>query len=173
MPISSAGSSPRLLDRPLWGRHLLWVRAAPNYHPHRAYYRDYVCSARQPNQPTDAHDSVIGEFIDKALDLGRKVYFQTGAAQPRGLRVEDVPRLPDGRLSQGCMANTGSLASEAVRSYNRAYVRDFLEAYPQSTGFRPDWPEYSCRKLNEAFQDFCPAARPSHPSSLPCTGQSW
>ena len=49
-----------------------------------------------------------------------------------------------------------SLASPAVRSYIRAYVRDLVEAYPQITGFRPDWPEYPCYKLDEAFQDFGP-----------------
>jgi hypothetical protein len=158
-PPADAGSSPRLFDRPLWGQRSLWVRGAPSYHPHEAHYRDCAYSARQPNELTDAHGSVVGEFIDKALDQGLKVYFQIGAAQPRGLRVEDVPRLPDGRLPQDRMAHTGSLASEALRSYNRAYVRDLLEAYPQITGFRPDWPEYPCYTLDEAFQDFSPHVR--------------
>lgn len=57
------------------------------------------------------------------------------------------------------MANTGSLESEAIRRYNRAYVRDLLEHYPQITGFRPDWPEYPCYKVDEAFQDFGPYVR--------------
>jgi len=158
-PPADAGSSPRLFDRPLWGQRSLWVRGAPSYHPNEAYYRDCAYSPRQPNELTDAYGSVVAEFIDKALDQGLKVYFQIGAAQPRGLRVEDIPCLPDGRLPQDRMANTGSLASEALRSYNRAYVRDLLEAYPQITGFRPDWPEYPCYKLDEAFQDFSPHVR--------------
>jgi hypothetical protein len=54
------------------------------------------------------------------------------------------------------MAETGSLASPAILEYNRAYVRDLCERYPQITGFRPDWPEYPCYKLDEAFQDFGP-----------------
>jgi hypothetical protein len=54
------------------------------------------------------------------------------------------------------MAKTGSLASPAIRNYIRAYVRDLCETYPQVTGFRPDWPEYPCYKLDEAFQDFGP-----------------
>lgn len=155
-PPTDAGSSPRLFDRPLWGQRSLWVRGAPSYHPCEAYYRDCVYGARQPNELTDIHGSVIGEFIDKALDRGLKVYFQIGAAQPSGLRVEDIPCLPDGRLPQDRMANTASLASEAVRSYNRAYVRDLLDVYPQITGFRLDWPEYPCYRLDEAFQDFSP-----------------
>jgi hypothetical protein len=81
-------------------------------------------------------------------------YFQIGAVQPPGLRGEDVPRLPDGRLPDGRMAATGSLASEAIRSYNRAYVRDLLQHYPDIDGIRLDWPEYPCYRLDEAFQDF-------------------
>ena len=38
-------------------------------------------------------------------------------------------------------------------------MRDLLDKYPQVTGFRPDWPEYPCYKLDEAFQDFGPHVR--------------
>jgi hypothetical protein len=57
------------------------------------------------------------------------------------------------------MADTGSLASDAVRSYISAQVRDLLAKYPRITGFRPDWPEYPCYKLDEVFQDFGPSVR--------------
>ncbi len=157
-PPSDAGSSPRLFDRPLFGKRSLWVRGGPSYHPNEAYYEDTPYSPRQPNDLTDAHGAIIGEFIDAACERGLEVYLQMGAVQPSGLREEDVPRLPDGGIPDR-MANTGSLASEAIRRYNRAYVRDLLEHYPQITGFRPDWPEYPCYKLDEAFQDFGPHVR--------------
>jgi hypothetical protein len=54
------------------------------------------------------------------------------------------------------MADTGSLASDAIRAYNRAYARDLLAAYPRITGFRIDWPEYPCYTFGEIFQDFSP-----------------
>ncbi|MDP6778545.1 MAG: hypothetical protein QGI83_17460 [Candidatus Latescibacteria bacterium] len=155
-PPSDAGSSKRLFDRPLWGKHSLWVRGAPSYHPNRSFYEDTPYEPREPNELTDAHGALVGEFIDAALDRGLKVYLQTGSVQPPGLREDDVPRLPDGRLPEARMANTGSLASEAIRAYNRAYIRDLLATYPQITGLRPDWPEYPCYKLDEAFQDFGP-----------------
>ena len=56
----------------------------------------------------------------------------------------------------GRMADTGSLASAAIRSYNRCYVRDLLKAYPRISGFRIDWPEYPCYTFAEVFQDFSP-----------------
>lgn len=153
-PPDDAGSSPRLFDRPLWGKRALWVRSAPSFHPNEDYYVDTSYSPRKPNELTDEYGHVIGDFIQAALDHGLKVYLQIGAAQPPGLGKEDIPRLPDGNLPRDRMANTGSLASEAIRSYNRAYIRDLLEKYPQITGLRPDWPEYPCYKLDEAFQDF-------------------
>ena len=153
-PPTDAGSSPRLFDRPLWGKRALWVRSGPSFHPQEAYYSDTPYVPRASNDLTDVHGALIGEFIEAACERGLKVYLQVGAAQPPGLHEEDVPRLPDGRIPEGRMANTGSLASEAIRRYNRAYVRDLLENYPMITGLRPDWPEYPCYTLDEAFQDF-------------------
>ena len=153
-PPIDAGSSPRVFDRPLWGKHALWVRSGVSYRPNEELYRGCDYSPRKPNDLTEEHGHVIGDFIDRAVDAGLKVYFQVGAVQPSGLRDKDRPRLPDGTIPQNRMADTASLASEAVRSYNRAYVQDLLEAYPRVTGFRPDWPEYPCYTLGEVFQDF-------------------
>lgn len=158
-PPSDAGSSPRLFDRPLWGKRSLWVRSAPSYHPDESLYSDTPYRPRRPNDLTASCGDVIGDFIDAALERGLKVYFQLSATAPPGLRDEDRPLLPDGRPPAGRMADTGSLASDAIRSYTSAHVRDLLAKYPKITGFRPDWPEYPCYKLDEAFQDFSPAVQ--------------
>lgn len=153
-PPIDAGSSPRVFDRPLWGKHSLWVRGGVSYQPREEFYKDSAYSPRKTNELTQQYGHLIGQFIDRAVESGLKVYFQVGAVQPSGLRDEDRPRLPDGTISENRMADTASLASEAVRSYNRAYIRDLLEEYPTITGFRPDWPEYPCYTLGEVFQDF-------------------
>lgn len=155
-PPTDAGSSPRLFDRPLWGKRSLWLRSGPSYCPQKGLYADTPYAPREPNDLTASHGAVIGDFIDAALDRGLEVYFQVSATRPSSLRQEDVPRLPDGQVPRDRMAETASLASPAVRAYHRAFVRDLLEAYPRITGFRPDWPEYPCYKLDEAFQDFDP-----------------
>jgi len=167
-PPDDAGSSPRLFDRPLWGARGLWVRGAPSFHPDKSLYANSAYGPRQPNELTDELGHIIGDFIDAALDRGFKVYFQVSATSPLasgttgvptswgGGREEDMPRLPDGRLAENPMADTACLASDAIRSYNSALVRDLLQAYPRITGFRPDWPEYPCYKLDEAFHDFSP-----------------
>lgn len=153
-PPSDAGASVRLFDRPLWGEQALWIRSGPGHRVNRSYFAGQAYQPREPNDLTDSTGPIIGRFIAAAKSRDVKVYIQTGAAQPPGLRQEDTPRLPDGRLPQERMANTGSLASPAIRRYNRAWLQDIFEQYPLIDGIRPDWPEYPCYKLDEAFQDF-------------------
>jgi hypothetical protein len=52
------------------------------------------------------------------------------------------------------MVQTGSLASPAIRGWNRALIRDTFDAYPDIDGVRLDWPEYPCYYLSEVFYDF-------------------
>jgi len=156
-PPIDRGSSPRVFDRPLFGKPALWVRSGVSYHPNSEFYRDSPYVPRKPNDLTHAHGAVVAEFIDAAVRDGLKVYLQIGAVQPSGLRDEDRPCLPDGQVSRERMADTGSLASAAIRAYNRAYTRDLLTAYPQVHGLRIDWPEYPCYTFDEVFHDFSPA----------------
>ncbi len=153
-PPSDAGSSPRLFDRPLFGKQSLWVRGAPSYHPNEKLYHNTSYQPRKATELTMMHGHILNDFIKASRDRGLEVYFQVNGATPAGLTTDDAPRLPNGKEPQNRMADTGSLASPAIRSYNRAYVQDLLEKYPDITGFRPDWPEYPCYKLDEAFQDF-------------------
>ena len=154
-PPSDAGTSPRVFDRPLWGETSLWVRSAPSFEPNRTFYADTPYQPRQADDLTGRHGGIIEQFIDEALRRGLKVYLQINASTPPTLRAEDVPQLPNGKIPKR-MAEIGSLASPAIRAYTRAYLRDLLGRYPQITGFRPDWPEYPCYMLEEAFQDFGP-----------------
>lgn len=155
-PPADAGHSPRRFDRALFGKHALWVRGAPSFHPRPEFYKDSPYRPREANDLTDAFGSLIDQFIDACAASGIDVYLQIGAAEPTGLRDEDRPRLPDGSLPQGRIADVGSLPSAAIRAYNRAYASDLAAAYPKISGFRIDWPEYPCYTPDEAFQDFSP-----------------
>ena len=153
-PPDDAGASVHVFDRPLWGQNALWLRSGPG---HRADLRLFEASPykpRTPNDLTDSEEPVIRRFVHDAKEAGLKVYLQTGATDPPGLHDDDRPRLPDGSLPVGRMANTGSLASVDIRRYIRAWTQDIFAAYPDIDGIRPDWPEYPCYTLGEAFQDF-------------------
>jgi len=157
-PPSDAGSSPRIFDRPLFGKTSLWVTGAASYQPHEPFYAHTSYKPRKANELTVTHGHLIEDFINAALKRDMKVYLQVNGATPSGLKDEDWPLLPNGNKPQR-MAETGCLASPAIRAYNRAYVKDLLKKYPQITGFRPDWPECPCYKLDEAFQDFNPQVK--------------
>ena len=155
-PPADAGSSPRLFDRKLFGKRALWVQSAPSYVPQAKFYGDAVYGPRKVKDLTHQHGELVGHFVQMALAAGLKVYFQLGACQPSGLRDEDRPCQPDGSIAAERMADTGCLASAAVRGYNSAYVNDLLAAYPAIHGFRIDWPEYPCYTMGEVFHDFSP-----------------
>jgi hypothetical protein len=157
-PPTDAGASPRLFDRPLFGASGLWVRSAPSYLPDEACYTDSPYRPRPASDLTEAHGHVVEQFIDAALARGLEVYFQVSGQSVPGMRDEDRPLRPDGAPPRR-MADTGCLASPAIRAYLRAYVADLVRRYPQITGFRPDWPEYPCYMLDEGFQDFNPHVR--------------
>lgn len=155
-PPADAGASPRVFDRPLFGQPALWVRSGPSYFPDESLYSDLTYAPRRPNDLTERHGAIIGEFIDACHARGLTVYFQLGAVQPTRLRDQDRPRLPNGELPPGRLADTGSLASYDIRDYNRTYLKDLLQHYPQIDGIRIDWPEAPCYTWGEVFQDFSP-----------------
>lgn len=153
-PPIDAGASVRLFDRPLWGKHALWLRSAPGHQANLDFFKDSPYKPRPADDLTATAGQILSDFVAAAKGRGLRVYIQTGATQPPGLRAEDTPRLPDGRLPVDRMADTGSLASPAIRAWNRAWTQDIFAHYPAIDGIRPDWPEYPCYKLDEAFQDF-------------------
>ena len=153
-PPDDAGTSPRLFDRPLFGKRSLWVQSEVSFEPDASLYTASSYTPRAAGRLTDAHGSLIGEFIDAARGRGLDVFLQVPAARPSGLQDEDRPRLPGGELCTGRMADTASLASPAVREWNRSYTADLLRQYPDVSGFRIDWPEYPCYTWGEVFQDF-------------------
>ena len=158
-PPADAGSSPRTFDREIFGKHALWVQSAPSFEPNSKYYTNSSYGPRAVKPLTLQHGDVIDRFVKACREAELKVYFQLGAAQPTGLRDEDRPRQVDGSIGDVRMADTGSLASSAIRQYNRAYVRDILDRYPDVEGFRIDWPEYPCYTMYEALHDFSPLVR--------------
>ncbi|MEX1018080.1 MAG: hypothetical protein WDZ49_00395, partial [Litorilinea sp.] len=122
-PPDDAGASVRLFDRPLWGKQALWLRSAPGHFAQSAHFAGSPYQPRAGDDLTERAGPVIGQFIRAAKAGGLKVYIQTGAVQPPGMLEEDTPRLPNGKIPPARMAATGSLASPAIRAYNRALTQ--------------------------------------------------
>ena len=69
-PPSDAGSSPRLFDRPLWGKKALWVRGAPSYRPNAAYYQDTPYAPRKADDLTENTARSLSSLSTRRLTEG-------------------------------------------------------------------------------------------------------
>jgi len=152
-PPSDAGASVRLLDRPLWGKRSLYLTSAPGHVPHTEFFPAGGYQPPAPTELTAESGHILADFFTAANDAGLTTFTQVNAAGPPQLRPDDTPLLPDGSVPQR-LAGTGSLASPAIRAWNRAWLRDTYAAYPDLGGIRVDYPEYACYMLPEAFQGF-------------------
>jgi len=174
-PIDAGAGKVRLLDRPLWGKRELFVRSAPAFVPDVRLYQGLRYQPPPATDLTRKQGRVIQDFIRGAHDRGLKVYFQLQAASPPSYRVQfggpvedDRPQLPDGRIPPRRVANNGSLASDDIRRYVHALIRDLFRAYPDLDGLRVDWPEYPPYFLDDLFLDFsAPAQRAAERLEIP------
>lgn len=165
-PPGDAGAGKvRLLDRPLWGKHALFVRTAPSFAANHALYAGLRYQPAEPDVLTEREGPIVGEFVRAAKARGLEVHLQVQAAIPPGYRVQfggpwedDQPRLPDGRVVPGRVDRNGSLASPHVIQYGCALLRDLARAYPEVDSFRVDWPEYPPYAFDALFFDFGPYA---------------
>ncbi|UFN50414.1 hypothetical protein LPC08_07290 [Roseomonas sp. OT10] len=160
-PIDAGAGGARLLDRPLWARRELWVRAAPAFVPDTALYAGLRYQPAEPDSLTMEQGPRIAAAIRAAKRRGLAVHLQVQAAMPPGYRVqfggpaaEDRPLLPDGSELPGRVDGNASLASEAVLDYLRALLRDLARAYPEVDAIRLDWPEYPPYAPAAALFDF-------------------
>lgn len=165
-PDDAGAGAVRLLDRPLWGKRELFVKAAPSFVPKVDFYRGLRYQPPPPTELTRTSGHLVRDFIRAAQARHLKVYLQVQAAIPPGYRVQfggpiddDQPRLPDATVPKQRLAKNGSLASSHIRLYLAALLQDLVREYPDIDGFRIDWPEYPPYFLTDAFLDFSLHAR--------------
>jgi hypothetical protein len=185
-PLDAGAGRVRPLDRPLFGRHELWVRTAP------AFAHDFARYAglRYQPSPSTALTQRYEDLLDRTLEAcGRRgiaVLLQVMAASPPGYRVqfsaahrEDQCLLPDGRTHDARVDRNASLASMDVARYTGALVAELATRYPGVAGFRLDWPEYPPYDFTSALFDFnasaCAlmAARGHDPHRVACEAIAW
>jgi hypothetical protein len=154
----------RPLDRPLFGRTELWVRAAPAFEHDLARYASLRYRPSPPTALTRAHADLLDRVIDGARARGIEVLLQVMAACPPGYRVQfsglaDDDRClgPDGRPHDARVDRNGSLASPHIVAYVATLCVELAQRYPGVAGFRLDWPEVPPYDLESALFDFHPA----------------
>ena len=160
-PVDAGAGKVRLLERPLWGKHELWVETTPSYSPDLQLY--HGTSYRPPERAEwgVSQGELIDQIIAASHEAGLELYFQVQAAIPPGYRVqfggpsdEDAPRMFDNRIPEGRVAKNASLVSYNIRNYQTALLKDLTNRYPLIDGVRLDWPEYPPYRLDSIFVDF-------------------
>ncbi len=162
-PIDAGAGGVRPLDRPLYGRHALWVRTAPSFVHDRARYAGLRYQPSLPTALTVRDEAVLDRAIAGAKARGIEVLLQVMAASPPGYRVQfsaatddDQCVGPDGQPHRDHVDRNASFASRHVRDYVSALIAELAERYPGVAGFRLDWPEYPPYDLASALFDFHP-----------------
>ena len=163
-PVDGGAGSVRVVERLLWGKEEVLINPSPSAAPNMEFYEGLKYQPSQATKFTDSNGGMIQQIIDGAHARGMKVYFQLSAVQVPGQFDEDMPRLPNGEYPRQRMVHTVSLASDDVRAYICARVKDLMTSYPAIDGLRHDWPEHPPYRLGDAFLDFSENARRIAPS---------
>ena len=153
-PIDGGAGAARVVERLLWGKSEVLVKPSPSAPPNMEFYSGLRYQPSQATEFTDTDGGLIRQIIDSAHEREMKVYFQLSAVKVPGHSEEDLPLLPYGEYPRHRMVHTLSVASENVRAYVCAKVKDLITTYPEIDGLRHDWPEYPPYRLGDAFLDF-------------------
>ena len=89
-PPSDADTSPRLFDRPIWGRSSGWLRSGPAHAADPALFRDSPYPPREPNDLTDrlaADDALSGLLTPETIRTLMTSGGHTGDAADRARQV--------------------------------------------------------------------------------------
>ncbi|MBN1686682.1 MAG: hypothetical protein JW852_08505 [Spirochaetales bacterium] len=158
----------RVVDRPLWGKHALYLKTSPSYQPDRSLYAGQKYGPPKTDDLTSRLGKTIGQFLEKAKARGLKTYLQLQVCHLPGMDSEnsnrpaandDLPLLPNGEPPRKRMVHFASIASDDIRCYFTAMVNDVLHAYPDVNGLLLDRAEQSFYTLGDAFVDFGSWAR--------------
>ena len=165
-PLDIAGEA-RVLDRPLWGRTVQYLKGYAPYEPDPAIWADVPFPP-----PTPAPEGIRVDHAARALHAARSrglpgyvitsptvlpglpggQSFSSGRAATDGSgRVVRV----DGSVARQQIAGQGCINDPRVRALARARITETVGHYPDAAGLFVDWAEYTCYLPEDIFTCFC------------------
>lgn len=157
----------RVVDRPIWGKHSLYLKTSPSYEPDPGLYAGAKYGPPRTDELTAQRGEIIGDFLRKARNRGMETYLQLQVCHVPDMDSEnskapesndDLPLLPNGEFPRKRMVHFASIASDNIRKYFCSTIQDLLRVYPDVNGLILDRAEHSFYTLGEAFLDFGPWA---------------
>ena len=158
----------RMIDRPIWGKHEMFIHVEPSYQFDPRFYKGQRYTPNPSGSLTREKGHIVGDFLSEAKKRGMGVYLQVQVCHVPEVdpnsssapKISDAtPLLPDGSVSGNRIYNFASIASDEVRAYACSTLQDLYAAYPMIDGFVLDRSEQSFYTLDDAFLDFGDAAR--------------
>lgn len=173
-PLDIEGSN-RILDRPLWGRRVRYVKGYSSYLPDPEVWRD-VPFPPPPVRPTGdtpanagPREDLAAAVIRGARDRGLDPYVAISPTLLPGLpggqslssgRDEPVAQdrlvRVDGSTPTRAIAGQGCVNNPRIQALARARVTETLLHYREASGVFIDWVEYTCYLPEDIFCCFCP-----------------
>ncbi len=145
----------RVLSRPLWGKHELYVRS------YLAYDADpglYLHSAYQPPQsaPSGLDREIPSQMIVEAHKRGIQAHLGINPLVLPNLEFKDRPVRIDGiPVQPPYVASIACLNNSKARHYALASIEDMLRHFPMAEGLILDWVEFGAYRLEDHFTCFC------------------
>jgi hypothetical protein len=158
----------RVVDRPIWGKHSQYLKTSPSFESDPSLYNGLKYGPPRTDDLTSEQGKTIGEFLKKARDRGLNTYLQLQICHIPGMdsenssspsETDDLPMLPNGGLPRKRMMHFASIASDDIRQYFCAMIKDLFQAYPDIDGLVLDRAEQSFYTMGDAFVDFGPEAK--------------
>lgn len=146
----------RQLDRPLFGKKVIYLESGLTYISNAACYASgfYPPPSPAPGDELELH--LPQKMIAAAHDRGMAVHMEVCPFLPPGLREQDQPVRIDGQHpAPPQVANKACLNSPDAQAFALAFIEDTLAHYPELDGIVMDWVEFSAYSLIDHFSCFC------------------
>lgn len=152
IPILHVDGYKRLLARPVWGRHELYMEFFPVIQTDLRLYSATKYRPQRPAIPNDVDALIPQKMVAEARKRGMEVYLHLQPFIPPNIQPEDQPMYPDGTLPQlPQVAMFGSPSSSDVRTYGKALVIECLETFDDIDGVFIDWTEFGAYRFEDLF----------------------
>ena len=148
----------RVVSRPLWGKHEIYLEFFLAHQPDLSLYEKCPYKPLRKPLPPDVDPDVHPAIFAEAKKRGMQVHIQIHPFMPPNLRDEDKPVYLDGSVPQPpqyVFSPYACLNSPSAEAYGLALVEDTVQSFPNIDGLFTDFVEFGAYSLEDHFACFC------------------
>jgi len=150
----------RLVSRPVWGQHEIYLDYFLAFQPNPHLYQDIPYRLTTKPAPPEVDLQIPEAMINEAHKRGMQLHLMVHPFALPNIRPQEQPVYIDGTTPQGPQINRQACPNNPVAlAYGLALVEDTLQHYPTVEGLFIDWAEYGAYRLEDHFTCFCTHCR--------------